>query len=137
MAYKNYDMLSLQQKVNEIDNKCEKDYVDEKVNDINSSLEDIALNFNNNYPKLSGETNDFARYKRAIENAPENSTILIPNGTYDMNNADYTITRPNLNIVGQSENGVIFNNIKTVISSSNITTLIFLIVILLIVLLLS
>ena len=42
MAYKNYDMLSLQQKVNEIDNKCEKDYVDEKVNDINSSLEDIA-----------------------------------------------------------------------------------------------
>ena len=37
MAYKNYDMLSLQQKVNEIDNKCEKGYVDEKVNDINSS----------------------------------------------------------------------------------------------------
>lgn len=38
MAYKNYDMLSLQQKVNEIDNKCEKDYVDEKVNDINANI---------------------------------------------------------------------------------------------------
>lgn len=42
MAYKNYDMLSLQQKVNEIDNKCEKDYVDEKVNKVNSSLEEKA-----------------------------------------------------------------------------------------------
>ena len=46
MAYKNYDMLSLQQKVNEIDNKCEKDYVDEKVNDINSSF--VKRPFSNN-----------------------------------------------------------------------------------------
>ena len=49
MAYKNYDSLEVQQKVNEIDNKANISYVndevakiDEKVSDINSSLEEKA-----------------------------------------------------------------------------------------------
>ena len=42
MAKQNYNAWELQQKVNEIDNKAEKIYVDEKVNTINSSLEEKA-----------------------------------------------------------------------------------------------
>ena len=49
MTYKNYDSLEVQQKVNEIDNKANISYVndevakiDEKVSDINSSLEEKA-----------------------------------------------------------------------------------------------
>ena len=59
MAMKNYNTWEAQLKLNEIDNKVEKTYVDEKVNgintninSINSSLEDIT----NTYAK---ENNKF------------------------------------------------------------------------------
>ena len=42
MAKKNFNAWELQQKVNEVDNKAEQTYVDEKVNTINSSLEEKA-----------------------------------------------------------------------------------------------
>ena len=42
MAKKNFNAWELQQKVNEIDNKAEKKYVEDNINKINSSLEDKA-----------------------------------------------------------------------------------------------
>ena len=112
MAYKNYDMLSLQQKVNEIDNKCEKDYVDEKVNDINSSLEEKANRLNETYiyatdfgavgnanyldwttmtyytdsTKTTVATDDTDAIDNAIAKAKEKGQILyFPNGHYKYN----------------------------------------------------
>ena len=58
MAKKNFNAWELQQKVNEVDNKAEQTYVDEKVNDINSSLEDIT----NTYAKKI-EVNELASNK--------------------------------------------------------------------------
>lgn len=80
MAYKNYDMLSLQQKVNEIDNKCEKDYVDEKVNDISSSLEDI----DNNIEELLDMNNSLFELKALFKYG------LKPDANYFYNGKWYT-----------------------------------------------
>ena len=75
MAYKNYDMLSLQQKVNEIDNKCEKDYVDEKVNDISSSLEEKAN---------KTDVNDkFSKVNSSLEEKANNADLQIQKARID------------------------------------------------------
>ena len=89
MAYKNYDMFSLQQKVNEIDNKCEKDYVDEKVNDISSSLEekvdDIQIG-TRNYLLNTGLKDDTSSFVELNNEVTRVTTMKTPNG----NNCFYT-----------------------------------------------
>lgn len=84
MAYKNYDMFSLQQKINEVDNKAEQTYVDEKVNAINSSLDNYVT-------KVSGKglsTNDFSNaYKTILDSL----TTTINNAILESKKALYPV----------------------------------------------
>ena len=62
MTKKIFNALELQQKINEVDNKAEQTYVDEKVNTINSSLANYVT-------KVSGKglsTNDFTNAYKTI-----------------------------------------------------------------------
>ena len=62
MTKKTFNALELQQKINEVDNKAEQTYVDEKVNTINSSLANCVT-------KVSGKglsTNDFTNAYKTI-----------------------------------------------------------------------
>lgn len=85
MAYKNYDMLSLQQKVNEIDNKCEKDYVDEKVNNINSDLEEKAnkTDVNDKFSKVNSSLEEKANKSTTNNIQSQINTLVLESGTSD------------------------------------------------------
>ena len=116
MAYKNYDMLSLQQKVNEIDNKCEKDYVDEKVNDINSSLEDITNNSNGNYYNKES-VNQLVSSKIEIGEARENTNVTPINYSEFDTETKALFTGGSVAVVG--ENSVGSENLKDLAVTSN------------------
>lgn len=90
MAYKNYDMLSLQQKVNEIDNKAEKTDVNDKFNELNSSLEEktkqtnVVSKFSKGYQNIDYvvRRNQYQYYQAVLCNPNGFAVTNTPVGVY-------------------------------------------------------
>ena len=105
----------------------------EVVNEINTQLDTIAINFDIKYPKLSTETDDYARFMRAYNDLKEGQTLLLSNKLYEFNNQTITLNK-NVNIRGSKKpyydivnktftigTGTILKNVKLVFRSRGYT----------------
>ena len=105
----------------------------EVVNKINTQLDTIAINFDIKYPKLSTETDDYARFMRAYNDLKEGQTLLLSNKLYEFNGKTITLNK-NVNIRGSKKpyydivnktftigTGTILKNVKLVFRSRGYT----------------
>ena len=140
MAKKNFNAWELQQKVNEIDNKAEKKYVEDNINKINSSLEDIAINANT-YGIVGDDATDNTSilqslldkgglirivepgiYKTKTLEIGDNTTLEVYPGAvlklknntanYLITNKDYTNGNKNIKLIGVFDNNYQHGNDK-------------------------
>lgn len=129
MVYKNYDMLSLQQKVNEIDNKCEKGYVDEKVNKINSSLEDKAnkddvANISSGTPLFSSSVSEMTDTTRNYVNLADGYLYIYnsDSGSFEKSTLQYQSTGLSDGQVTPSKISLVENYLDMSIQNGQYTT---------------
>ena len=71
------------------------------------------------YPRLDGETDDQNRFLRAIDGTSTGGRLLIPAGTYKLN--DYIILTKSIEIQGEGMSSTLINNGGIKIRSSKIT----------------
>ena len=71
------------------------------------------------YPRLTGETNDYHRIIRAIQNTKEGGILNIPQGSYYLDGNDIVINKA-ISIIGQSFDYTMFIGGGIVIESSNV-----------------
>ena len=71
------------------------------------------------YPRLDGETDDQNRFLRAIDGTSTGGRLLIPAGTYKLN--DYIVLTKSIEIQGEGMSSTLINNGGIKIRSSKIT----------------
>ena len=104
-----------------------------KVQNINTELKTIGVNFDVKYPRLTSETNDYNRFMRAYKDLKEGQTLLLSNKTYEFGGNSIILDK-NVNIKGNKKafydltnktfvekTGTILKNVKLVFKSRGYT----------------
>lgn len=115
------------------DNNTRSTTIDEIRKPLAEQLNDIAINFDISFPRLSVETNDYERFVRAYNALSEGTTLFFSNKSYDFGGNSITLNK-NINIRGVKKpfydvinktfidgSGTIFKNVKIVCRNSGYT----------------
>jgi hypothetical protein len=93
----------------------------ERVNKINLCLKEIQNDVNSIsfFPRFDGETDDYQRILRTINNTSSGGVIKIPKGTYDLNGNDIVISKK-LTLIGDGVDNTILSGGSIQIQSSSV-----------------
>ena len=95
--------------------------VNNRIDETNAQLSQIKKDINSllYYPRLDGEIDDQNRFLRAIDGTSTGGKLLIPSGTYQLN--DYITLTKSIEIQGDGMFSTLINGGGIKIESSNIT----------------